>query len=230
MDDLLNHAFNSNLRFSGLARDKVQDFLRELQILQDACGVTDSEILRVVPVYFTDIASTWWEVHRHDFASFDELKIGLLNRFSGPKGKALSDVVHRVQGPSEPGAYYLDTVRLMWQDLGNHNFSEAARLDITYGNLRPEYRWEISRKDFQTFDQLEPLVLDYDWKRRRREREADQWSLNQVNPEHYCLNCQKFGHKRSRCHQAQTEIFCYVCGKRGVKSPDCTEHSPKTKS
>lgn len=159
-----------NTQFSGAPNDNVETFLRKVHKCQKACNMTDEELFSVLPVMLSEIAENWWERRQNSFENFYAFKQALLRRFGNvqnTRSKLISDIVLRTQGDLESGADFLDNCRLMWEHARDGNFSEAARLDMAFNNLRPEYHEFISREDFGSFDGLEDLLLNFDNKRKR---------------------------------------------------------------
>ncbi|XP_015115548.1 uncharacterized protein LOC107040117 [Diachasma alloeum] len=75
----------------------------------------------------------------------------------------------------------------MWRLSNNTNFSEAARLDIAYNHLHPEYHLMIHRNDFTTFDELENLVLDFDWRDSRNPLKRPPDAHETIHPHRACV-------------------------------------------
>lgn len=58
--------------------------------------------------------------------------------------------------------------------------------------------------------------------RRRSKSTNDKPSKQTTTEQMECHNCKKLGHSHRDCAEPQTRVFCYSCGKDGVRSDECS--------
>lgn len=151
------------IEFGGTERENVETFLKRLTQCSMSCGFAPDELCRVLPIILKDAASTWWSVKCTQIYTYDAFAAAIKRRFSmsAMDSRLFTEIIMRTQGKLESGADYLDSVQSMWL-MVHSQIPLRDRLNITFNNLRVEYHQVIMRADFNTFEELEELVYQYD--------------------------------------------------------------------
>lgn len=206
-------------------------FLERLEELSATYGLHMDFLPATMPHFLREQALTWFRNNNQQWKTWQSFKADLLNFFLPPRyQEQIEDEIRaRLQRPNE---LYRDYVLELQAKMRHTTMSEGEKLSRIYRNSLPEYLRYIKRTDFQNLNQLMQLAGDYEsipttpQPAPRRSQEVYQQQTDQqpplmiMNPRMACRRCGQMGHIARTC-QNQQRIFCWQCGRQGVRTIEC---------
>ena len=138
--------------FSSGYKEDVEEFIERIKECQYLLGVTDSEILKLIPSIWTvrPLSPNWRSTT--DFFAALRLQYGV------PDFQACleEEIRSRAQGPDEPISSFLANLRLLLDKVVPQMTLET-QLEREYRNLHPSLYRFVFRDQFKTFEKLQTL-------------------------------------------------------------------------
>lgn len=139
----------------------------------------------------------------------------------------LDDAIrNRVQKSEESFVDYVTEIQTLmrWTSL-----TASEQLERIYKNCRAEYKIYIKRGEFSRLREL--IIQAQEYENLRSEESSQKKSTRRVqtavaenSTKYVCYRCGEVGHSRAVCNKPQV-LFCWDCGKKGVKTVDCCRAS-----
>lgn len=148
-----------NLNFTGARGTDPEAFIRKIENGRAIIPMSDEDILRCLPFFFSGIADYWFQAKRESFRSWQEFKIVFRQRFTDPDYQfALREEINRrTQGENEPVADFITCMMGLFSRLVPA-WSVKEQLDYTHRNMLPRLQVAVHRDDFIELDGLELLA------------------------------------------------------------------------
>lgn len=149
-----------NLRFDG-RKDPVS-FLERLEELMESYSVPRDNILLAMPELLHGPALLWFRNCRGLWDSYDSFRRSFETQFFPPGYRRNLDeeIRKRTQGDHEPFRDFVIAITTLIRRSGN--FSEQAKLDLVYANMRPDYKLLVRRSEFYTLERMIELAEEYE--------------------------------------------------------------------
>ncbi|KAK2578292.1 hypothetical protein KPH14_000918 [Odynerus spinipes] len=146
------------ISFSGDDDMTADEFLNRVEEESALVGLTDRELLCVIPALLSDLALDWYRLRRHKWRTWAEFRTAFRARYSSYETQErLRELVRtRTQGIDEKAERYLLQMESLLAKLVPP-VPMAEQLSIAYANLRPEYQREIDPREVTSFDKLTEL-------------------------------------------------------------------------
>lgn len=199
-------------------------FLERIEELATCYAISRNTLLNFMPEMFKGDALSWYRNNRKNWKCYndfvDDFKLFFLPvRFF----ETLDDEIrNRGQHGNESFVDYVTAIQslMRWS-----NLSEKDQLERIFRNCRAEYKVYIKRREFTKLREL--IILAQELESIRTEETTQKKKSRQAPPavaaitqNMVCFRCGETGHMRSSCVKPQI-IFCWDCGKRGVKTIEC---------
>ncbi|KAK2578525.1 hypothetical protein KPH14_000994 [Odynerus spinipes] len=146
------------ISFSGDDDMTADEFLNRVEEESALVGLTNRELLCVIPALLSDLALDWYRLRRHQWRTWEELRTAFRARYSSYEmQERLRELVRtRTQGIDEKAERYLLQTESLLAKLVPP-VPMAEQLSIAYANLRPEYQREIYPREVTSSDMLTEL-------------------------------------------------------------------------
>lgn len=134
-----------NCTFSGARDASVNSFILRVEELADARGVSDVELLRGAPEFFSDAALVWYRSVRHQVTDWESLKSLLKKEFLPVDYQAslLEEIRNRQQGKDEASSSYIACMQGLFDRL-DFVVPEQTKLELIIRNMSPFYLQNMS--------------------------------------------------------------------------------------
>lgn len=237
------------ISFSG-ERDGMHlyDFLSQLELFQRSEGVTDNAMMYSVIHLLTGRARLWYMSVYEQFRDWPQVANAMKKEFLPANYDYLlfSDINNRTQKSQESFSEFLTHMQALFKCL-SIPLDESHKLYIVQRNLSPRYSMAIAPLELRSLQELSDACRRIDNASLHANRETFslpfgnsrselcvvQQPHNNVNsrqfgpiqpvrnPKSICWNCQTVGHSHRECNGPRNGIFCFGCGARGVRTPNC---------
>lgn len=167
-------AYNSlrrlDLKFTGAPNEDPHEFLELVREAREVIFVTDSDLLKCMPLLLSGIARLWFREARREINSWNKFETVFREQFESPNYQdALEEEVQaRTQGEQERVAIYLAHVNSLMGRL-NPPWTTKRKLDRLYKNLLPRFRIALQRTMFNDYKTLLMLASQL-------ERATEKWT------------------------------------------------------
>lgn len=144
-----------NCTFSGAADASVNSFILRIEELADARGVSDAELIRGAPEFFTGAALTWYRSVRHQVPDWESLKTLLKKTFLPVDYEAslLEEIRNRRQGKDEPSSVFIACMQGLMDRL-DVDVPEKTKLELIMRNMSPFYLQNLSWQSIISINHL----------------------------------------------------------------------------
>lgn len=200
-------------------------FLERIEELAACYSIAKDTLLNFMPELFKGDALLWYRNNKNNwklYADFvaDFKLFYLPDRFFENLD---DDIRNRIQKPRERFVDYVTAIQslMRWT-----NMTSRAQLDRIFRNCRAEYKFYIKPHAFSKLQDLISLAQEYESIRSEEMSQNNsvprriQTVVGPTNRNCVCYRCGEPGHTRVNCSNAQV-LFCWDCGKKGVKTIDC---------
>lgn len=110
----LGHRKFDGITADGIRTIGIQEFIGQLRYCKTAIGLTDRELLNLLPTFMVGEAWHWWNARDSEIKSLDTLEISLASRFTGEimtRTGMLTAFLSRTQREHESLLVYMDDMR-----------------------------------------------------------------------------------------------------------------------
>lgn len=199
-------------------------FLERIEELASCYNISRNTLLNFMPELFKGDALSWYRNNKYNWKCYDnfvdDFKLFFLPiRFFETLD---DDIRNRLQHIDESFVDYVTALQCLMRWA---NLSTDQQLERIFRNCRAEYKVYIKRRDFNKLRELIILAQEYESIRAEEMSQKKvvrhvQAAVATANKNYICYRCGQAGHKRTSCSNPQV-LFCWDCGKRGLKTVDC---------
>lgn len=137
-------------------------FLERVQELRKCYNFSEPELLVALPELLKDKVLLWYRNNQTTWRTWDNFVRDFKAQYLPPRFQfwLAEEIRSRTQGQNETMAEFVTALQTIMRRHGE--LDPVQQLERIYGNLKPEYKMYIRRRDFQTLAELLKLGGEYE--------------------------------------------------------------------
>lgn len=208
------------------------EFLQRVDELSVARGVSKDSLFKSAIDLFSGEALTWFRSYRNKILDWDQL-VEFLKRDFLPfdcEEKLWDEIRNRKQEKFERSHLFICRMENLFQRLPRKP-SEEIRLKYIRRGLLPQFSTQLALHQIDSIEVLVEMCRRLEEVREhnpRKVKEVHASTIANVPPSPNarkqpgeCWNCGVKGHAFAKCKRRRDGVFCYRCGRKGVKADSC---------
>ena len=206
-------------------------FVERVEELANAYRLPFDVLPSAMPELLISRALTWFRNNNRDWQTWTSFKVDLLEFFLPARHfSRLDDTIRgRLQLPRESCKDYV----LALQDfMRQANYTKEQQLERIYQNSLPDYQLYIKRSEFDSLEKFVFLAEEYERIKKLQNPRLNRDGVSRVETgmvdvRNACHRCAQPGHFARYCNNERV-LFCWRCGKRGIRTIDCCMNRNQT--